>query len=234
MRAALAPPHAVRGATADEALWVAEQGLEYEVHLGDGLGTGLFVDQRANRQLVRSLAAGKRMANLFAYTGSFTAAAIAGGAAETVTVDISRPVLDWAARNLERVLGASAVPAHRLVRADAFDWLAAGARRQQRFDLVVLDPPSFATTRSSRFSAASDYGRLAAAALRCVAARGQLLACTNHRGTTRAGFAERIAEAVAQAGRHASRLELQPDPVDCPAAPGRPCHLKSVLVELAD
>lgn len=229
-REALAPPAPVWGVPAPSTLSVWENGLDFVVRLGDGLATGLFLDQRANRKLVRELARERSVLNLFAYTGSFTVAAIAGGARQSVTVDVSPPTLRWAQQNLR---SSGADPArHRLVRADAAEWLARAARRAEQFDLVVLDPPSFSTTRRSRFSAAQGYTELATAALRCTAPRGKLLACTNHRGIGHEAFARALRAAAAQAERPLRAVRRLADPTDFPPPPGAECHLKAVLVEL--
>jgi len=142
---------------------IHELGLPYNVRLGDGLSTGIFLDQRENRRRVRELAGGARVLNLFAYTGAFTVAAVAGGARSSMTIDVSPGVIAWARQNLE---GVSADPAlHVALEADALPWLKAAATKGERFDLVLLDPPSFATTKKSRFSAEDDYRATAAAAL---------------------------------------------------------------------
>jgi len=117
-----------------------------------------------------------------------------------------------------------------MVDVDAFAWLKLAAKRSERYDLVILDPPSYATTKSSRFSAADDYADLAAQALAVVAPGGRLLACTNHRSTSVRKFRKRMHEA----GRLARRAMLQvkdlPPPPDFPAAMGSEPDLKSLIV----
>ncbi len=100
---------------------VEESGLKFLVNLTDYLDTGLFLDHRPVRQLIRSLAPGRRFLNLFAYTGSATVYAAAGGATATTTVDLSRVYLEWAERNLE--LNGLAGPQHGFIRADCLEWL---------------------------------------------------------------------------------------------------------------
>lgn len=229
-REALAPHEPVRGGAAPEAFVVHELGLPFEVRLGDGLSTGVFLDQRENRRRVRELAGGLRVLNLFAYTGPFTVAAVVGGARSSTTVDVSRAALAWARRNLDAV-GASPT-AHELVEADALGWLDAAAKREERFDLALLDPPSFATTKRSRFSAESDYRPLAARVFRLLAPGGRLLACTNHRGVARLKLRRLLHEAARDAGCVVAQMKDLPEPVDFPAEPGGECHLKSVLVVL--
>jgi 23S rRNA (cytosine1962-C5)-methyltransferase len=225
-------PHAPsRGAPAPDELTLHELGLPYLVRLGDGLSTGIFVDQRENRRRVRELSRDARIANLFAYTGAFTVAAVAGGARSSVTVDVSPGALAWARKNLD---AAGADPTrHELVAADALAWLARVAAQGEPFDLIVLDPPSFATTKKGRFSADGDYKKLAALAFAALAPGGRLLACTNHRGIARAKFRRFLHEAARDSAREVGQMKDLPDPEDFPPEPGREPHLKSVLVTLA-
>src|SRR5206468_2036207 len=101
---------------------------------------------------------------------------------------------------------------------------------KEAFDFIVLDPPSFSTTKKSRWSAASDYPELAAPCLRALAAGGKLLACTNHRGIPRVKLRRFLHEAARAAGRTMTQMKDLPDPSDFPPAPGEEPHLKSVLV----
>jgi 23S rRNA (cytosine1962-C5)-methyltransferase len=226
----LAPKHAVSGEDAPESMTVREHGLRYEVHLGDGLSTGIFLDQRENRRRVRELAKGLRVLNLFAYTGAFTVAAAAGGAAQTVTVDVSASVIAWAQRNLE--LNELSGARHSFVTSDVFPWMEAAKARKQVFDLVLLDPPSYATTRDSRFSAASDYPKLAALAMSLVAPGGRLLACTNHHEIARMKFRRWLYESARAVGREVTQAKDLPTPIDFPPPADGHAHLKSVLVTL--
>ena len=230
-REEFSPREAVRGESAPESFLIHELGLPYLVRLGDGLSTGIFLDQRENRRRVRELAGGARVLNLFAYTGAFTVAAVAGGARSSMTVDVSAGVIAWARQNLE---GIGADPAqHIALEADALPWLKSAVIKGDRFDLVLLDPPSFATTKKSRFSAEDDYRSTAAAALRVLAPGGRLLACTNHRGIPRIKFRRFLHEAARDADRTVTQLKDLPDPIDFPAEPGAEPHLKSVLVTLS-
>jgi 23S rRNA (cytosine1962-C5)-methyltransferase len=230
-RAEFAPTEAVRGDSAPEAMTIHELGLPYLVKLGDGLSTGIFLDQRENRRRVREIARGARVLNLFAYTGAFTVAAVAGGARASTTVDVSPGSMAWARHNLEAI--GTDLTKHTLIEADAIPWLKSSIAKGERFDLIVLDPPSFATTKKTRFSAASDYRSLAALALSALAPGGKLLACTNHRGIARAKFRRFLHEAAREAAREVGQMKDLPDPVDFPPEPGSEPHLKSVLVTLA-
>lgn len=228
----LAPARALRGEDAPIEFMIQESGLRYWVRLGDGLSTGIFLDQRDNRRRVRDLSCGRSVLNLFAYTCPFTVAAAAGGASRTVSVDVSAGALEWGRRNLE-VNGLSG-PAHVMVVSDVFGWLEGARARRDRYDLVILDPPSYSTTKDgTRFVAESGYRDLAAAALAVVAPGGTLLACSNHRGIVRAKFRRYLHEALRLAGREAVQVRDTPEPTDFPPPPGRESHLKSALVTLA-
>ena len=113
---------------------------------------------------------------------------------------------------------------------DAFAWLARAARRGERFDLVVLDPPSYSSTKRGRFVADSDYGSLAAAALAILAPGGRLLACTNHRGIASARFRRILFDAGRTAGRDIVQVKDLPEPPDFPPDPVAGPHMKSALV----
>ncbi len=133
---------------------VREGGLAFEVNLSDYLDTGLFLDHRQTRAMVREEAAGKRFLNLFSYTGSFSVYAAAGGAASTTSVDLSNTYLDWTRTNLA-ANGFRDAGRHRTVRDDARSFLEYRARRgEPPFDLVVVDPPTF--SRSARSEAVWD------------------------------------------------------------------------------
>ena len=123
---------------------VGEGGLRFYVNLSDYLDTGLFLDHRVTRDLVRRGADGCRLLNLFAYTGAFSVYGADGGA-ETTTVDLSATYLRWAADNMK--LNRLECPNHRFVRADAVTWCREAAERGERFDLIVLDPPTFSNSK---------------------------------------------------------------------------------------
>src|SRR3712207_1570279 len=138
------------------------------------------MDHRLTRARVRDEAQGKRFLNLFAYTGAFTVYAAAGGAAFTTTVDLSRIYLDWAARNLS-LNGFEVGRRHRLVRADARAWLASREPQDERYDLIVLDPPSFSSSKamSGTFDVQRDQLRLLEDAMAQLQASGTLYFSTN-------------------------------------------------------
>ncbi|HZP87244.1 MAG TPA: class I SAM-dependent methyltransferase [Burkholderiales bacterium] len=124
---------------------VHEGGLRFLVNLEAYLDTGLFLDHRNTRAMVAADARVKRMLNLFCYTASFTIYAAQGGAVQSLSLDLSNTYLQWAARNFD--LNRLDARAHRLQRADVMQWLSEGGR-QECFDLIVLDPPAFSTSKA--------------------------------------------------------------------------------------
>ena len=188
---------------------VEEQGLRFEVNLSDYLDTGLFLDHRKTRSIIRHYAKGMRVLNLFAYTGSFTVYARAGGAAATTTVDMSRTYQDWTRRNLE-LNGFAPDDAHRLVTADCLQFLEAGPAPGERYDYVVLDPPTFSNSKrmeAGSFAVDRDWPRLLALASRFLADGGWLYFSTNSRQL-------RFDEALAPAGFEVREISARTVPDD--------------------
>jgi 23S rRNA (guanine2445-N2)-methyltransferase / 23S rRNA (guanine2069-N7)-methyltransferase len=173
-----------RQAARGEFLEVGEGGLRFLVNLTDYLDTGLFLDHRRTRGLIRDLAPGRRFLNLFAYTGTATVYAAAGGAAATTSVDLSAVYLDWARRNMARN-GFAEGPRHRFVRADCLRWLPAPPAGA--YDLIFLDPPTFSTSKrmgDDILDVQRDHVRLIRDATRLLAPDGILLFSTNFRRFT--------------------------------------------------
>ncbi len=160
---------------------VTEHGLSFEVNLSDYLDTGLFLDHRPTRAMVRDEAAGKRVLNLFAYTGSFSVYAAAGQAKSTTTVDLSKNYCDWASRNLQHN-GFRPGKQHRVIAQDCWQFLAAEKRS---YDLIICDPPTFSNSKRmarSSFSVDRDHPELIRACLARLAKNGSLIFSTNSRG----------------------------------------------------
>ena len=226
-REKLAPPSPVRGLMAADPLAVVEEGTPYLVRLGDGLATGFYPDQRANRRRICAAAKGKTLLNLFSYTCAFSIAAARAGAARTTNVDASATALE---RGRSGFAHAALDPdAHEFVAMDAHGFLERAARKGQRWDLVVLDPPSYGTAKSGRFTVSSDFERLAAAAIRVLSGGGAMLASINHRQTSAARFRHVLLDAGRAAGRSMKARNLPP-PLDFPA--WGESHLKAIWVQV--
>jgi 23S rRNA (guanine2445-N2)-methyltransferase / 23S rRNA (guanine2069-N7)-methyltransferase len=158
---------------------VLEDGLRLRVNFDDYLDTGLFLDQRLTRARLRAAAQGSRFLNLFAYTGTATVYAAAGGARSTTSVDLSATYIAWAQENLagNRLAGGT----HRFVQADCRVWLEQAARDDARFDLIFLDPPTFSNSKRMEgvLDVARDHAALIDACARLLAPAGLLLFSTN-------------------------------------------------------
>lgn len=227
----LAPRAPVRGETAPEEFEILENGVPYLVRAGDGLSTGLFLDQRENRKRIADLAPKKRVLNLFSYTAGFSVAAGVHGAATSVSVDAARPATEWARRNFVRA-GLSEAH-HVLIDMDCFAYLAGARKRDERFDLAVVDPPSFSTTKAKTFRAAHDYGALAEEVFAVMRPGGTVFFCTNHAKVSVQAFRKTIGAAAHKAGRDLEQLKSVDPPRDFPPAPGEPPHMKTVIARLA-
>ncbi|MBF5042650.1 class I SAM-dependent rRNA methyltransferase [Aggregicoccus sp. 17bor-14] len=229
-KAQLAPEVPAWG-EAVEALEARENGLQFLIRPAQGLSVGLYLDMRDTRAWLQGQVSGRTVLNLFAYTCAFGVAAKAGGAARVLNVDASRRVLEWGEENAR--LNGQGVDRYDYVAGDVFDWLERLAKKAERFDVVVCDPPSFATTRSSRFSAARDYAALAESAARVVAPGGRLVACCNHAGLEARRFEAQVRQGALQAGRTVRPVaSLGPSALDFPEPPSAPAALKVRVVEL--
>lgn len=163
---------------------VREQGIIFEVNLSDFLDTGLFLDHRNTRALVRSLAKDKRVLNLFAYTGSFSCYAIAGQAAKTATVDISKTYCDWIGRNFKHNQF-SHLDNHLIIQEDCIQFLEAAIRAKAEYDLIICDPPTFSNSKAMKeasFAVDRDYPRLIQMCLQLLTPTGDLIFSTNAKG----------------------------------------------------
>ena len=209
-----------------------ENGLRFTADLLEGQKSGFFLDQRANRALIEPLAKDRRMLNAFGYTGGFSVYAGRGGAAHVITLDQSAPALaaaetHWALNGLD--------PArHEIIADDAFAYLENAVKKNQRWDLVILDPPSFAPSEASVPAAVKAYTRLIALGAQVTASNGLLAAasCSSH--IRRGQFLEIIEEAVSEARRKAGVLGIYGQPPDHPAPLVMPelRYLKFVLMQL--
>ena len=191
----------LHGAALDGPVVFQESGLRFEADVLRGQKTGFFLDQRENRRTVESLAAGRRVLNLFSYSGGFSLYAARGGAASVCSVDISGQALAAAERNfaLNRNDPAVAACPREMAQADVFCWLREAPAR--RFDLIVLDPPALAKRRSERAEALRAYSRLLAGAMERLNTHGMLVAASCSTHVAAGDFFHLAREAARQTGR---------------------------------
>ena len=210
----------VLGAAPAGEIEIREHGLRFGADLRHGQKGGLFLDQRDNRALVRTLAAGRRVLNLFGYTGGFSIYAAAGGARATVTVDTAAPAIAAAHRNFER--NGLSIGDARFVSGDAFAFLEAAARDGERFDVVISDPPSFAPSRRALPAGLRAYRRLHRLCAAVTAPGGTLCAasCSSH--VDRAAFLASVVDGARDAGRRFQLHELRGAGPDHPVVPQFP------------
>jgi 23S rRNA (cytosine1962-C5)-methyltransferase len=225
-----APASLARGEVAPVELEVQEAGIKFAVDVTAPLGTGLFPDLREGRRVVGERAHGRRVLNLFSYTGAFSVWAGKGGATQVTSVDLAQKAHARARRNLQ--LNGLDEKAHEMIAGDAFKVLARMAERHTKFDLIVLDPPSFAQAKGRVFSVQKDYRELVEAAL-TVAGPDALLACVSN--THKLSWDEldkAIGEAAGRVGRFTRVVERRGLPPDFPVPAGHSegQYLKFALV----
>ncbi|XP_060084816.1 ribosomal RNA large subunit methyltransferase I-like [Ylistrum balloti] len=206
-----------------------EYAWHMEVDVLQGQKTGWFVDQRENRRLVFDLAAGLRVANLFSYTGGFSLAAALGGATYVESVDISTNAIKAAEQNF--ILNGLSPNEYGFIAEDAFNWFESARQEQKKFDLVIIDPPSFAPNQKSLPNAKRAYRRLFRSACQLLSEKGLLAAssCSSH--ITMQLFRELIDESVQQTGKRLQILCERGAGLDHPVIPSFPegHYLKFVL-----
>jgi 23S rRNA (cytosine1962-C5)-methyltransferase len=217
----LAPAEPIWGRAVDE-VEVNEHGAHYLIRPKSGLSVVLFLDMRDVRTWLRSAVSQRSVLNTFAYTCAFGVNAMLGGAERVVNLDVSRQYLAWGQANYR--LNGLPVDSHDFVFGDAFDWLGRFARRGERFDVVIVDPPSFSSTP---FSVTRDYPRLVDAAARVVAPAGMLVAASNHAATSDKRFEGWLRTGLETAGRRGRNVRRWHEPdLDFPVAHGREPYLK--------
>jgi len=217
------------GKAAPAAYQVLENDITFKVTLDEGLNTGLFMDQRANRRDLMQRVAGKTVLNLFAYTGAFSVAAAVAGATKVTSVDVSTQYLDWARENFG--LNRLNPKRHQFITGDCFEVLAQMGQQQQRFDVILMDPPSFSTTTKNRFTTSGGTARLVTLALDLLNSGGLLITSSNHQKVDLAEYLKELRRGALAAGcelrvvKTAGQSEDFPYPVTFPE--GR--YLKYVM-----
>lgn len=195
-------------------LLIEEHGVRMRADLAVGQKTGLFLDHRENRRFVGEVAAGKRVLNLFAYTGAFSLHAALGGATHVTSVDVAEQAMVAAQENF-RLNGLDA-DAHDFVVKDVFEFLDQARRRALTWDLVISDPPSFARQKQQQKQALRAYVKLNSMGLRVTAPGGLYAAasCTSQVGPE--AFRQTLADAAARARRRFQIIHDAGQPADHP------------------
>lgn len=193
---------------------VKEHGLLFQVNLQTGQKTGLFLDHRENRRFVGEISQGKTVLNCFSYTGAFSLYALRGGANHVTSVDIGKNLAAVADSNVR--LNQFDSDRHTFVTADCFDVLHRYAQEQKIFDIVILDPPTFAKSKQNRFAAIRAYTKLNALALKCVAPNGLLVSASCTSQVSPEAFKEMLASAAALSDRRIQILHEAGQPLDHP------------------
>lgn len=220
------------GSTPEAPVSFRECGLLFTADVVRGQKTGFFLDQRENRQQIRLLSKDARVLNVFSYTGGFSVAAATGGAAQVTSVDISSAAMDM----MHEHCRLNMLPPSKClgIVADAFEFLAESADERQRWDIVILDPPSFAPNRDSVPNALIAYQNIIQAGARVTAKQGLLAAasCSSHVDQTM--FLECCQEGISKARRRGTVVSITGQPIDHPSPLALPefRYLKFVLIRL--
>ena len=181
----------VYGQEAPDFFTVLENGVLYQVFMNDGLMTGIFLDQHEVRgSLVDGLAMGKSLLNMFSYTAAFSVAAAMGGASQTTSVDLAKRSRELSQAHFQA--NGISTDDHRFVVMDVFEYFKYAKRKGLTYDVIVLDPPSFARNKKQTFSVAKDYHKLISKSLEILNPGGIIIASTNAANVSRQKFTEQI------------------------------------------
>ena len=181
----------VYGQEAPDFFTVLENGVLYQVFMNDGLMTGIFLDQHEVRgSLVDGLAMGKSLLNMFSYTAAFSVAATMGGASQTTSVDLAKRSRELSQAHFQA--NGISTDDHRFIVMDVFEYFKYAKRKGLTYDVIVLDPPSFARNKKQTFSVAKDYHKLISQSLEILNPGGIIIASTNAANVSRQKFTEQI------------------------------------------
>ena len=181
----------VYGQEAPDFFTVLENGVLYQVFMNDGLMTGIFLDQHEVRgSLVDGLAMGKSLLNMFSYTAAFSVAAVMGGASQTTSVDLAKRSRELSQAHFQA--NGISTDDHRFIVMDVFEYFKYAKRKALTYDVIVLDPPSFARNKKQTFSVAKDYHKLISQSLEILNPGGIIIASTNAANVSRQKFTEQI------------------------------------------
>ncbi|HFR3412252.1 TPA: class I SAM-dependent rRNA methyltransferase, partial [Streptococcus suis] len=179
------------GQEAPDTFTVLENGVRYQVFMNDGLMTGIFLDQHEVRgSLIDGLVAGKSLLNMFSYTAAFSIAAAMGGASQTTSVDLAKRSRELSQAHFEA--NGVDVDQHSFVVMDVFEYFKYAKRKGLTYDVIVIDPPSFARNKKQTFSVAKDYHKLVSQAVEILEPNGHLILSTNAANLSLEKFKDQI------------------------------------------
>lgn len=208
---------------------VLENGHKFFIDYEEGQKTGFFLDQRDNRQLLTHYSEGKKVLNSFCYSGGFSVYALAGGASEVHSVDISKKAIEWTYKNVE--LNAGFAGKHTSEAADVMEFL---KTTEEKYEVMVVDPPAFAKSFGKRHNAVQGYKRLNAMAMKKIAPGGIMFTFSCSHVVDRVLFKNTITAAAMEVGRNVRVLHQLSQPADHPVSLFHPegAYLKGLVLEV--
>jgi 23S rRNA (cytosine1962-C5)-methyltransferase len=213
---------------------VKENGLSFIANLYEGQKTGLFLDQRQNRQTVKTLAQDKTVLNLFSYNGGFSVYALAGGATHATSIDIAGAANRDAERNVK--LNGFPETSHAVLTANVFEILETYSKDRKNYDMVILDPPSLAKDKKNRYGAIRAYKKLNVQAMKCVKPGGLLVSSSCTAQVFPADFKDMLKEAAQEAKVSAQIIHEAGHALDHPVPTTFPegLYLKFVVLRILE
>lgn len=216
------------GEEAPTEIIIEEEIGQYSVRLADGLMTGLFLDQRANRKWLAQNSRGRVVCNTFCYTGSLSIACGIGLATNTKSVDLSKTYTEWCQHNL--ALNQLMAPNHEAICSDTFDHFAYCTRKGLIYDLIILDPPTFSKNKKGTFSVPENYTKLAREAYSLLSKKGIMICCTNYSQWSQAQFKQILQKTLPPSAKVIKECGAD---IDFPKHPNwsESEHLKCIFIE---
>lgn len=221
------------GEQAPEPLLVTENGVQFATYLNEGLMTGIFLDQKEVRgRLVDGFAVGKTVLNMFSYTGAFSVAAAMGGAVATTSVDLAKRSLPKTTEQFE--VNHLNLAAQKIIVMDVFDYFKYASRKGLSYDMIILDPPSFARNNKKVFSVAKNYGELVKDSIDILTDKGTLIASTNAANLSLAKYKKMVITALQEKNVRYKITDTYQLPADFQVNPNFPegNYLKVLFIEI--
>lgn len=221
------------GEQAPEPLLVTENGVQFATYLNEGLMTGIFLDQKEVRgRLVDGFAVDKTVLNMFSYTGAFSVAAAMGGAVATTSVDLAKRSLPKTTEQFE--VNHLNLAAQKIIVMDVFDYFKYASRKGLSYDMIILDPPSFARNKKKVFSVAKNYGELVKDSIDILTDKGTLIASTNAANLSLAKYQKMVITALQEKNVRYKITDTYQLPADFQVNPNFPegNYLKVLFIEI--